>query len=148
MFIVNSIKHKRSQSISVSLRDLLSRRSDLEQRALKLIMDKGDEGILQRDMWRELDATSREGSRIALKLEEQQLITRERELANGRWTHRIFINMRRVELDSIIDVPCMMCEDIQNCEVGGGITASQCEVLTQWLISDSRTTVQANAYEV
>jgi hypothetical protein len=61
----------------------LSKHSDLEQRALKLIMEKGDEGILQRDMWRELGATSRDGSRIALRLEAQQLITRERELANG-----------------------------------------------------------------
>ena len=130
------------------LRGILSRRSDLEQRALKLILDKGDEGLLQRDMWRELNATSREGSRIALKLEEQQLITRERELANGRWTHRIFINIRPVQLDSIIDVPCMMCEDIQRCEVGGGISASQCEVLTQWLVSSSRTTEQANDHEV
>ena len=111
-------------------------------------MDKGDEGILQRDMWRALDATSREGSRIALRLEEQDLITRARELANGRWTHRIFINIRRIELDSIIDVPCMMCEDIQHCEVGGGITASQCEVLTQWLISGSQATEQGNDHEM
>lgn len=109
-------------------------------------MDKGDEGILQRDMWRSLGATSREGSRISLRLEEQQLITREKELANGRWTHRIFINMRRVELDSIIDVPCMMCEDIQNCEVGGGVTASQCDVLTQWLVSNSRKTEEMNEH--
>jgi hypothetical protein len=130
------------------LRGILSRRSDLEHRALKLILDKGDEGILQRDMWRVLDATSREGSRIALKLEEQQLITRTREFAYGRWTNRIVINMRRVELDSIIDVPCMMCDDIQNCEVGGGISASQCEILTQWLISSSQTTEQANDDDV
>jgi hypothetical protein len=126
----------------------LSKRSDLEQRALKLIMDKGDEGILQRDMWRELDATSREGSRIALRLEEQQLITRERELANRRWTHRLFINIRRVELDSILDVPCMMCDDIQQCEVGMGISAAQCKVLTQWLVSGSQTTTVSTEDEV
>jgi hypothetical protein len=124
----------------------LSRRSDLEQRALKLIKGAGDAGMLQRDMWRALDATSREGSRISLRLAEQQLITRERELANGRWTHRLFINMRPVLLDSIIDVPCMMCDDIQRCEVGGGISASQCEILTQWLISNSRATEPANDY--
>lgn len=121
------------------LRDSLSKRRDLEQRALKLIKAAGDAGMLQRDMWRALEATSREGSRISLRLEEQQLITRERELANGRWTHRIFINQRPVLLDSIIDVPCMMCDDIQRCEVGGGISALECNVLTQWLISNSRT---------
>jgi hypothetical protein len=111
-------------------------------------MDKGDEGILQRDMWRALDATSREGSRISLRLEEQNLITREKELANGRWTHRIVINIRRVGLDSIIDVPCMMCDDIQSCEVGGGISSSECDILTQWLVSGSQTTEQANDDEV
>jgi DNA-binding MarR family transcriptional regulator len=66
--------------------DILTRRDDLEQRALKLIVEKGDEGILQRDIWRALGGTSREGSRIALRLEAQKLITRERELANGRST--------------------------------------------------------------
>jgi len=126
----------------------LSRRRDLEQRALKLIKAAGDAGMLQRDMWRALEATSREGSRISLRLEDQQLITRERELANGRWTHRIFINQRPVLLDSIIDVPCMMCDDIQRCEVGGGLSAVECDVLTQWLVSGSQTTEQANDREV
>jgi hypothetical protein len=41
----------------------MSKRSDLEERALKLTLAKGGEGILQRDMWRALRATSREGSR-------------------------------------------------------------------------------------
>ncbi|MCW4039220.1 MAG: Lrp/AsnC family transcriptional regulator [Candidatus Bathyarchaeota archaeon] len=122
----------------------MTRRDDLELRALKLILEKGDEGILQRDMWRKLNATSREGSRISLRLEAKNLIRRERELANGRWTNRIFINVRRVELDSILDVPCMVCEDIQNCEVGGEISASNCDVLTQWLASHSRNTAQAS----
>jgi hypothetical protein len=115
--------------------DALPRRDDLEERALKLILNKGDEGILQREMWRELDATSREGSRISIRLEEKNLIKRERELSNGRWTHRLFINVRRVVIDSLLGVPCMICEDIQNCEVGGDISASTCEMLTQWLIS-------------
>ena len=116
--------------------DILSRRDDLEQRALKLILDKGDEGILQRDMWRELGGTSREGSRIALRLEAKNLIRRERELANGRWTNRIYITMRRVNIDSLIDVPCMICEDIQKCEVGRGLSAAECDMLTQWLMSN------------
>jgi hypothetical protein len=111
-------------------------------------MDAGDEGILQRDMWRELGATSRDGSRIALRLEAQQLITRERELANGRWTHRLVINMRRVDLDSILDVPCFRCDDIQQCEVGMGISAAHCEVLTQWLVSGSYTTKGANDHDL
>ena len=113
----------------------MSKRSDLEERALKLILAQGDEGILQRYMWRALGATSREGSRIALKLEANNLITRKQELAKRRWTFRLFINIRQVDIDSLLDVPCMFCEDIENCEVGRDISASTCDTLTNWLLS-------------
>jgi hypothetical protein len=112
----------------------VSKRSELEERALKLIFNKGSEGILQTDMWRALRVTSREGSRISLKLEAKNLITRERELANRRWTFRLFINIRRINIDSLLDVPCFFCEDIENCEVGRGISSSTCEKLTSWLL--------------
>ncbi len=113
----------------------MPKRDDLEKRALKLILDKGTDGILQRDMWRELGATSREGSRISLRLEAKNLIKRERELSTGRWTYRIYINKRPIEIDSILEVPCIICENIQNCEMGGDISASTCDILTEWLLS-------------
>jgi hypothetical protein len=122
----------------------MSKRSDLEERALKLILENGDEGILQRDMWRALGATSREGSRLSLKLEANDLITRERELANGRWTFRLFINIRRIDIDSLLDVPCFFCEDIENCEVGRDISAATCDTLTAWLLSTKEQGAQHN----
>jgi hypothetical protein len=88
------------------------RRDELEERALKLIVDKGDKGMLQRDLWRELGGTSREGSRITLSLEAQNLISRERELFNSRWTHRIYATIRRVTIDSLIDVPCFLASSV------------------------------------
>jgi hypothetical protein len=103
-------------------------------RALRLIVKKGKEGILQRDMWQELGATSRHGSRIALRLEARDLITRERELANGRWTYRIVINIQPVSIDSIINIPCMVCEDIALCEAGTTVSSFECERLTDWLL--------------
>ena len=112
----------------------MTRRDDIEERALKLILDKGDEGILQRDMWRELGGTSREGSRIALRLEAKKLITRKRELSNGRWTNRIFPTIRRVNIDSLITVPCFICEYIRKCDAGAEISSSTCAILTQWLL--------------
>ena len=117
------------------MRDIVPRRDDLEARALKLILDKGDEGLLQRDMWREIGGTSREGSRIALSLETKKLITRERELFNARWTHRIYATIRRVTIDSLIDVPCFLCGDNHRCDVGAEISSLTCDTLTQWLIA-------------
>ena len=58
----------------------MPKRNDLEQKALHSVINTGYEGVLQSELWRELGASSREGSRVALKLEEKGLIRREKEL--------------------------------------------------------------------
>ena len=47
----------------------MPKRNDLEQKALQFITNTGFEGVPQSELWRKLGASSREGSRIALKLE-------------------------------------------------------------------------------
>ena len=117
----------------------MPRRDDLEEQALKLIIEKGTEGILQSDMWRKLKASSREGSRISLRLEAKNLIQRERELSNDRWTYRIFIKRKPIEIDSILNIPCMVCVDNYRCERDGEKSPINCVSLTQWLLSKGET---------
>lgn len=97
-------------------------------------MNKGADGILQCDLWRELDASSREGSRIALKLERKGLINRERALSKGRWTYRLFSKRRPMTIDSILDIPCVTCRDILKCGVESPVSPNTCENLTHWLL--------------
>ena len=52
----------------------MPKRNDLEQKALQIITNKGEEGVLQSELWRELGASSREGSRVGIKLEKNQYI--------------------------------------------------------------------------
>jgi DNA-binding MarR family transcriptional regulator len=113
----------------------MSKRGDLENRAIRLIFEKGEEGILQLELWKKLNATSREVSKIALKLEAKNIIKRERELAGGRWTYRLFTTKKPVEVDSIRDVPCFMCEDIDRCVNSTEISPSNCIKLSRWLSS-------------
>jgi len=112
----------------------MSRRNELEKQAINLIIEKGEEGILQSDLWRKLDATSRVGSSIALKLEAKNIIRREREFADGRWTYRLFIKKKPLTVDSILDVPCFLCKDIDRCESGGQISPNTCNKLSRWLL--------------
>ncbi|MEM2465733.1 MAG: transcriptional regulator [Candidatus Bathyarchaeia archaeon] len=112
----------------------MSKHNDLEQKALQIIMSSGNEGLLQSELWRKLGASSREGSRIALKLESKGLIRRERELRNGRWTYRLYPKRLPASIDSIADCPCMMCPDTSKCGHTGAITPQSCEKLTDWLI--------------
>lgn len=116
----------------------MSKRNDLEQKALQFIMNTGFDGILQSELWRKLRASSREGSRIAIKLEGKRLIRREKELRNGRWTYRLYPKRLPARIDSIADVPCLMCPDNPRCDPSSATSPQNCEKLTEWLLSISK----------
>ena len=116
----------------------MPKRDDLEHRALQVVMNKGTEGILQCDLWRELDASGRDGSRISLKLENKNLIKREKELFEGRWTYRLFAKKRPIEIDTILDIPCVSCPNISKCEAGSEVSPNLCAEMTRCLQSISR----------
>lgn len=63
---------------------------DLTSRTYKAIVEHGMQGILQSQLWKELNLTSRDGSRLAIRLEKRGMIRREKVLENGRWTYRLY----------------------------------------------------------
>jgi len=115
----------------------MPKRNDLEQKALQYIMNTGFGGVLQSDLWRELGGTSREGSRISLKLESKGLIRREKELREGRWTYRLFPKRLPANIDSIADCPCLMCTENPRCDPANAPSPQDCERLTDWILSIS-----------
>ncbi len=116
----------------------MPKRNDLEQKALQFIMNTGFGGVLQSDLWRELGATSREGSRISLKLEGKGLIRREKELQEGRWTYRLFPKRLPAKIDTIIDCPCLMCAENPRCDPSSAPSPQNCERLTDWILNISQ----------
>lgn len=113
----------------------MARSNGLEHRALKIILSKGEKGLLQSEFWKELNTNSRIGSRLAIKLEKKGLVQRKRELHNGRWTYRILTKIRPVTVNSIIDVPCTSCPEISKCGFGGELSPERCKKLSLWLLS-------------
>ena len=116
----------------------MPKHNDLEQKALQFIINTGYEGVLQSELWRKLGASSREGSRIAIKLENKGLIRREKELRDGRWTYRLYPKRIPASIDSIADCPCLMCPDNPRCDPSSSISPHNCERLTEWLISTAQ----------
>ncbi len=112
----------------------MPRRNELEHKALDVVVNNGNDGVLQSELWRKLDATSREGSRIALKLETKGLILREKELFEGRWTYRLYPKRKPVSLNTIIDSPCLMCPNDAKCGAWSQITPNECPRLTAWIL--------------
>jgi hypothetical protein len=111
----------------------MPRNNDLERKALQLIIEVGEEGILQSEMWKTLGVTSREGSRLALKFEEKGAVERKRVLHEGRWTYKLFSLSKPVTIDSIKDCPCIICEELDKCFSGGQLSPLQCLNLTVWI---------------
>jgi hypothetical protein len=112
----------------------MQRQEDLEKKALKLIINYGKKGILQSELWRRMEGSSREGSRISIKLEKKGLIQRMRELSNGRWTYRLYSTKQPVSISSILNCPCLTCTKSIRCGVGVKNTPIKCSLLTNWII--------------
>ncbi len=107
--------------------------SNLEQKALKLIFDSGDDGLLQSELWKGLGVSSREGSRIAKKFEKKGKVKRKKILNDGRWTYRIYNKREPVTLDSVRGCPCLVCDEVDKCFRGGTKDPVYCLLLTQWI---------------
>jgi hypothetical protein len=113
----------------------MPKRNDLEQKALHFVVNTGYTGVLQSELWRELGASSREGSRVAIKLEEKGLVRREKELEGGRWTYRLFPKRLPASIESIVDCPCLLCQDNARCDPTTAISPKNCGKLTDWILS-------------
>lgn len=116
----------------------MAKRNDLEQKALHFVVNTGYSGVLQSELWRQLSASSREGSRVAIKLEEKGLIRREKELQEGRWTYRLFPKRLPASIESIVDCPCLLCQDNARCDPTTAISPKSCGKLTEWILTLDR----------
>jgi hypothetical protein len=104
-----------------------------EQKALKLIIEAGEEGLLQSNLWKLLDVNSREGSRIAKKFEEKGKIIRVKVLEGGRWSYKLFFKKEPVTLESVEGCPCLICPEVDKCFRGGSQDPTTCLDLTAWI---------------
>ncbi len=115
-----------------------TRKNRLEQEALKIIVEAGEEGILQSDLWKKLGATSREGSRMALRLEKKGIVSRDKELFEGRWTYRLIAQKQPITIAAIAECPCFSCEQLDRCGEGGDPDPNTCEILRIWILEDEK----------
>ncbi|MGC8556372.1 MAG: helix-turn-helix transcriptional regulator [Conexivisphaera sp.] len=111
---------------------------DLISRVYRLILSSGSEGLLQSELWKKLDLTSRDGSRIATKLEKRRLIVREKVLQNGRWTYKLVPLVVPIDTSSVGGLPCLTCPYEDKCEPGGQISPENCQLLEKWLLENYR----------
>src|SRR3970040_435953 len=92
------------------------------------------DGMLQSELWKKLKLTSRDGSRLALKLERLGIISREKILEKGRWTYKLIIKRTPVSTESIENAPCLTCPVEQRCSLEGEISPLTCQLIEDWVL--------------
>jgi hypothetical protein len=108
---------------------------DLTGKVFRTIVSNGKGGILQSELWKELDLTSRDGSRVAIRLERRALIRREKMLENGRWTYKLFATKLPIDTSSIENAPCLTCPVEHMCSVDGSYSPMTCNLIEDWLVT-------------
>lgn len=108
---------------------------DLTGKVFRTIVSNGKDGILQSQLWKELDLTSRDGSRVAIRLERRALIRREKMLENGRWTYKLFAKKLPIDTSSVEAAPCLTCQFEHMCSVDGSYSPITCDLIETWLVS-------------
>jgi len=108
----------------------------LTTRVCNIVAERGDEGMLQSDLWKKLKLTSRDGSRLALKLERRNIVKREKILENGRWTYKLKISRMPVNTQTIEAAPCLICPVEQKCSIDGEVSPKTCPLIEQWVITE------------
>ncbi len=111
----------------------------LKTRVLDIVTKRGDDGIFQSELWKKLKLSSRDGSRLSLKLERQNLIKREKVLESGRWTYKLKIAHVPVSTRSIESAPCLICPVEQKCTLDGEISPRTCPLIEQWVLIELST---------
>ncbi|MEM4252463.1 MAG: transcriptional regulator, partial [Candidatus Nitrosotenuis sp.] len=99
-----------------------------------LFLSNYDDGIIQSELWKKFKLTSRDGSRLALKLERMGIITREKILENKRWTYVLKIKKTPVSTESIENAPCLVCPVEQKCSIDGEVSPRTCQWIEEWTI--------------
>jgi len=91
------------------------------------------DGILQSQLWKKYKLSSRDGSRLALKLERMGMITREKILEKERWTYKLIIKKIPISTKSIEGSPCLTCPVEAKCSIDGEISPKTCNLIEDWV---------------
>jgi len=103
-------------------------------RVCENIADYESDGILQSQLWKKYKLSSRDGSRLALKLERMGMITRKKILEKERWTYKLIIKKTPISTKSIEGSPCLTCPVEAKCSLDGEVSPKTCQWIEDWVM--------------
>ena len=108
----------------------------LTNKICDILAERESDGMFQSELWKKLKLSSRDGSRLSLKLERMGTITREKLLENDRWTYKLILKKTPISTQSIENSPCLVCTVEQKCSIDGEISPKTCQLIEDWVITE------------
>ena len=108
----------------------------LTNKICDILAERESDGMFQSELWKKLKLSSRDGSRLSLKLERMGTITREKLLENDRWTYKLILKKTPISTQSIENAPCLVCTVEQKCSLDGEISPKTCQLIEDWVIAE------------
>ncbi|MCV0413106.1 transcriptional regulator [Nitrosarchaeum sp.] len=115
----------------------------LTNKICDVLAERESSGMFQSELWKKLKLTSRDGSRLALKLERMGTIYREKILDKGRWTYKLILKKTPISTMSIENAPCLVCPVEQKCSLEGEISPRNCQFIEDWVLSEMKKPTKA-----
>ena len=106
----------------------------LAAKTFRIIIGNGKDGILQTNLWKKLDLTGRNCSRITTRLEKRSLIIREKIRQDGRWNYRLFATKLPADTQCIEQAPCLTCPVEHMCSVESAYSPNTCNLIEEWTL--------------
>jgi predicted DNA-binding transcriptional regulator len=116
---------------------------DLTSRVYKLVVERGKGGVHQSEIWKELGLTSRDGSRLAIRLEKRGMIKRVKVLDDGRWTYKLTPLRLPANISSMESAPCIVCPVESMCSPNSDVNPFSCPLIGPWVIKEYHEAQQA-----
>ncbi|AGB37409.1 hypothetical protein Natoc_1604 [Natronococcus occultus SP4] len=113
--------------VAVSVSETEAELSEDERAGLELVRETG--GIHQSDFWKELDVSSRKGSRIVESLVEKGLVDREDTIYNGHNTYYI------TPIARDLDFTLLMAGDMLSPFIGEDEVDPNSDAFSQWIMN-------------
>ncbi len=115
----------------------------LTNKVCDILAERESNGMFQSELWKKLKLTSRDGSRLALKLERMGTITRDKILEKNRWTYKLILKKTPISTQSIENAPCLVCPVEQKCSLEGEISPRNCQLIEDWVIAEMKKPVKS-----
>jgi len=115
----------------------------LTNKVCDILAERESNGMFQSELWKKLKLTSRDGSRLSLKLERMGTITREKILEKDRWTYKLILKKTPISTQSIENAPCLVCPVEQKCSLESEISPRNCPLIEDWVIAEMKKPVKS-----